>query len=116
MRLILSSAAMLLLAACGATPKPVATATLPPPPAQRERGDLIGLDANELAMRFGAPRLQVREGVGTKLQFAGGACLLDAFLYPGVGGGTPHVLHVDTRSRDGRTVDQAPCIAMIETR
>ena len=61
-------------------------------------------------------RLQVREGVGTKLQFAGGACLLDAFLYPGVGGGTPHVLHVDTRSRDGRTVDQAPCIAMIETR
>lgn len=88
----------------------------PTPTPDRERGDLIGLDANDLGTRFGQPRLQVREGVGTKLQFAGGSCILDAYLYPGIGGGTPHVTHVDTRSRDGRTVDQRSCIAMIEAR
>ena len=32
-----------------------------------------------------------REGDGTKLQFAGPDCVLDAYLYPPAGGGTPRV-------------------------
>ena len=83
-----------------------------PIPVAVERGDLIGLDAAALLTRFGRPRLQVKEGDGTKLQFAGGSCLLDAYLYPQ--GGTPRVTHVDTRNRDGRDVPQAACIALIE--
>ena len=113
--------AVLLIAGCAATP--------PPPPAQPaaptrpvvvekpETGDLIGLSANELANRFGQPRLQVREGVGTKLQFVAPSCVLDAYLYPpGSGGGLPRVTHVDTRDNQGRDVDQTRCIAAIQAR
>ena len=109
MRLILTAATLLLLAGCGTTPIPVSTPTRA---AAIERGDLIGLDANALVTRFGRPRLQVREGDGTKLQFGGGSCLLDAYLYPSPG--LPRVTHVDTRNREGRPVAQAECIRMIE--
>jgi hypothetical protein len=109
--------ALFVVAGCAATPKPVETpARIVPAPAVRERGDLIGLDANALVERFGSPRLQVREGDGTKLQFAAGSCLLDAYLYPGPSGGVPRTAHVDTRSRDGRSMDQAGCIALLDAR
>jgi len=117
MRLILPLATALLLTACASTPVPVA---VPAPvavsrPAPALRGALIGADAATLATRFGTPRLRVREGDGTKLQFAGGTCLLDVYLYPG-SDGVPRVTHVDTRGRDGRSVAQADCVAMIERR
>ena len=117
MRPISLSILMLMLAGCAATPTPVVAPPRPavPQPA-RERGDLIGLEANALAARFGPPRLQVREGAGTKLQFVGGSCVLDAYLYPPATGGTPRVEHVDTRNREGRNLDQDQCIAMIEAR
>lgn len=109
--------ALLVLAGCAATPKPVETpARIVPGPVARERGDLIGLDAKALVERFGSPRLQVREGDGTKLQFAAGSCLLDAYLYPAAGGGAPRTTHVDTRSRDGRNIAQADCIALLDAR
>ena len=114
---ILAFTLTLVLAGCAATPRPAPTpARVAVPAAPREFGALIGLDANALAARLGLPRLQVREGNGTKLQFAGGSCLLDAYLYPTPTGGTPRVTHVDTRDREGRNVAQANCITMIETR
>jgi len=117
MRLALPLAAALLLSACAATPEPVAIpahvpATTQPAP---QRGELIGADASMLGARFGVPRLRVREGDGTKLQFAGGTCLLDAYLYP-ASDGVARVTHVDTRDRDGRNVSQADCVAAIEER
>ncbi len=116
MRLNLTSAALLLLAGCGANPTPVA-APIPVITERPQSGTLIGLDASSLAARFGQPRFSVREGDGTKLQFGGGSCILDAYLYPVVsGGGGARVTHVDTRNREGRGVDQLGCIAMIETR
>ena len=117
MRLILTAATLLLLAGCGTTPIPVSAPALPVVSTPPQRGDLIGLDANTLATRFGKPRLQVREGDGTKLQFARGSCLLDAYLYPSTsGGGVPRVTHIDTRNREGRSVAQADCVRMIEER
>jgi hypothetical protein len=116
MRLILTSATLLLLAGCGANPTPVA-APIPVITERPQSGTLIGLDATALAARFGQPRFRVREGDGTKLQFAGGSCILDAYLYPAVSGGAgARVTHVDTRNREGRNVDQASCIGMIERR
>ncbi len=116
MRLIPTAAALLLLAGC-ATSEPVAiparvAATAPQSP---QRGELIGADANMLVSRFGTPRLRVREGDGTKLQFAGGTCLLDAYLYP-ASDRVPRVTHIDTRNREGRAVSQAECVAIIERR
>ncbi|MDQ3144192.1 MAG: hypothetical protein M3Q57_04855 [Pseudomonadota bacterium] len=115
MRILVPATAALLLAACGTTPRPVAptSVTTAQPP---QRGGLIGLEASELAARFGQPRLQVREGVGTKLQYATAACVLDAYLYPPASGaGVARVAHVDTRNREGRSVDQSGCIAAIDT-
>jgi len=114
MRITIIVGFVFLLAGCGTTPVPVVTPDrLPVSGLPLQRGGLIGLDANALATRLGRPRLQVREGDGTKLQFAGGSCLLDAYLYPG-GNGPPRVTHIDTRTRDGRTIAQAECIRMLE--
>ena len=115
MRLLVPAVATVLLAACGTTPTPVAVQL--PPPEQLKRGGLIGMSASELVARFGTPRLQVREGEGSKLQFAAPGCLLDAYLYPPAdGSGLARVSHVDTRNREGRSFDQAACIALVEAR
>jgi len=86
-------------------------------PEPRQRGDLIGMSASELVARLGTPRLQVREGNGSKLQFEAPDCVLDAYLYPPASGaGLARATHVDTRNREGQSVDQAGCLAMIERR
>ena len=115
MRYILSAAALLLLAGCAATPVPVVTPDSPVVSAPPQRGGLIGLDATALGARLGQPRFRVREGDGTKLQFSAGSCLLDAYLYPS-SNGPPRVTHVDTRTRDGRVIDQAGCLRLFEER
>ena len=117
MRLIFPATAALLLAACGANPKPVAAPTPASVEAPRRSGNLVGMTASEMIARFGTPRLQVREGDGTKLQFVATACVLDAYLYPPPGGaGLARVTHVDTRNREGRAIDPSGCIATIEAR
>ena len=117
MRFILTTAALILLAGCASAPQSVAIpahipATAPPP---SQRGELIGADASMLSARFGTPRLRVREGDGTKLQFAGGTCLLDFYLYP-ANDRVPRVTHIDARNRDGRSVALAECVTMLERR
>jgi len=112
--------AALFVAACATTPPPPPAPVEPPKPVvveKPESGTLIGLTANELVSRLGTPRLQIREGQGTKLQFAVSACILDAYLYPPApGGGVLRVAHVDTRSRQGTDVNQQNCITAIEAR
>lgn len=71
------------------------------------------MTANELVQHFGRPRLQIQEGEGTRLQFAGPACLLDFFLYPGQGG-TPRVTYIDARNSQGVSVNQQACVFEIE--
>ena len=50
------------------------------------RSSILGLTAAELVGHFGNPALQVREGVGLKLQFRSPRCVLDAYLYPPASG------------------------------
>ncbi len=107
--------AALAVAGCSTTPEPQPQ-PLPVPVTPRPQAPvgLIGLTAGELAQRFGTPALQVREGVGLKLQFRGGDCVLDAYLYPPPGTASPvRVTHVDTRLRSGARADQAGCIARL---
>ncbi|HVF37954.1 MAG TPA: hypothetical protein VNA29_08455 [Sphingomicrobium sp.] len=118
MRLLLSSA-VLLLAACATGPTSPPSQPVRPPASVGlpKDGDLIGLTVNELGQRFGQPRLNVREGTGTKLQFVSPACILDAYLYPPPSGaGAARVTHVDTRDRHGREVDLRGCIGAVEAR
>jgi hypothetical protein len=118
------TAAILLLAGCAST----ATEAPPVAPAPRvvqrpivsyhSTGleNVIGRTAATLEAQFGRPGLDVREGPARKLQFAGPACVLDAYLYPPKGGGEPIVTHLDTRMPDGRDIDRASCVAALGRR
>jgi len=114
-RLILAST--LVLAACATRPQePVVQA--PPPATVRPaqvRSVILGLTASELVGHFGNPALQVREGVGLKLQFRSNRCVLDAYLYgPETGTGVQRVTYVETRLPSGVATDQAACISVLE--
>ena len=114
--------AALLIAGCAATPTAPPGEASPAPltvtaASRHDHSTLNGMTANELAEHFGRPRLQIREGDGTKLQFAGPSCVLDAYLYPPSSGqGLPRVAHIDTRNAQGGTVNVQACIASIEGR
>ncbi len=73
------------------------------------------MTAGELIEHFGRPRIQIREGEGTKIQFAGPTCILDTYLYPGQGG-VARVTHIDARNRQGANVDAQACVYAIEER
>jgi len=113
-RLILAST--LVLAACATRPQqPEVEATPVATPQPQPRGSLVGLTASELVGHFGNPALQVREGVGLKLQFRSNRCILDAYLYPPeTGSGVQRVTYVETRLPSGVPTPQAACIAVLE--
>jgi len=75
---------------------------------------VMGQSAAILTRQFGSPELDVREGEARKLQFAGAACVLDAYLYPSAQGREPIVTHVDARLPDGRDMDKASCVAALQ--
>jgi hypothetical protein len=113
-RLILAST--LVLTACATRPQQPeiqAAPTVSRPP--QVRSTIVGLTASELVGHFGNPALQVREGVGLKLQFRSNRCVLDAYLYsPESGSGVQRVTYVDTRLPSGVATDQAACISALE--
>lgn len=107
----------LLVVACAPTPAPQPQAPAAPVAAtdDHDHRTLSGMTAGELIEHFGKPRLQIVEGVGTKLQFMGPACVLDAYLYPpGNGGGTPRVTEIDARNFQGIDVSLQSCVYAIE--
>ena len=113
----LAPALTLLLAACASeTRAPVDTAPpVGPALSAHHHGHLLGLSVPDLGKLFGTPNLQVREGPGLKLQYRGGGCVLDAYLYlPESGQGVERVTHVDTRLSSGADTDQVGCEAAIE--
>ena len=75
---------------------------------------VIGADRSGLERQFGAPRLDVREGDALKLQWSGGACILDVYLYPPARGSEPSASYVDARRGDGRDVDKASCVTALK--
>ena len=111
-------AALLFVAACAprpaATPTPQPVAPVSTSPAQHDHRTVNGMTAGELIQHFGRPRLQIIEGDGTKLQFAGPNCLLDVYLYPSSGGGAPRATLVEARNSQGNDVSAQSCAAAIE--
>ena len=114
----------LMLAGCGAatTAPPVSAGTRPPvgfslPPAASRGGDgILGRSADAVGTLFGPARLDVREGPGRKMQFAGAACILDVYFYAPKAGAAPVATHVDARGSDGRDADANGCIAALRGR
>ncbi|MEO6359245.1 MAG: hypothetical protein ABIO43_01550 [Sphingomicrobium sp.] len=119
MRRIIIIASALLLSACAATPDPQPQPTPVAQPVQSPHmvGEVLGMDSSQLLRMFGSPALQVREGVGLKMQFRGIACVLDAYLYPPpTGAGASRVTHVDARLPSGADASQPSCIAALQAR
>ena len=72
--------------------------------------------ASHLIRIFGRPQLDVAEPPARKLQFASGACILDAYLYPSQGGGEQRVTYIDARRSDGAEVDRVSCVNALRLR
>ena len=103
-----------LLAGCSGAAIPRATpprATAPPPTIVKpvQNNNLIGNSADAIGQMFGKPRLDVAEGAGRKLQFAGAACTLDIYFYAARAGAAPVATHVDARTPDGRDAEVNGC-------
>jgi hypothetical protein len=113
---LIGLSALLLVGGCvsGQEARPVRAEAAPPPrynPVGLE--NVVGRTARYLESQFGKADLDVREGPARKLQFAGPACVLDAYLYPPRGGGEPIVTYVDARRPDGTDFDRASCAAAL---
>jgi hypothetical protein len=114
MRRFVAPALALAVAACASTPRPQPAAVVVQATARPTSGTLIGLDVQELGRRFGQPAFQVQEGPGTKLQWAGGGCVLDVYLYPPErGSGAARVTYADARRPSGADIDVASCLALM---
>jgi hypothetical protein len=74
------------------------------------------MTAGELIQHLGRPRLQIVEGEGTKLQFAGPNCVLDVYLYPPPGGGAPRATLIEARNLQGGDASAQSCTAALEKR
>jgi hypothetical protein len=101
--------------ACAPRPEP-APAPAPTSPGQADHRSINGMTAHELTQLFGRPRLQIVEGEGTKLQFAGPNCVLDVYLYPPPGGGAPRATLIEARNSQGNDVNAQSCAATIQQR
>lgn len=77
---------------------------------------VIGRSARDLARLFGEARLDISEGPAHKLQFAGEACVLDAYLYPPRSGAEPVVTYVDARGPDGTPMERDDCVRALRRR
>jgi hypothetical protein len=132
-RLAIALALIPLLAACVSKPeaaprpgvsRPTATAQprrpqrRAPPPARvlalPGLEGVIGASPAQLVQQFGPARLDVFEGDARKLQFAGGRCILDVYLYPPATGAEPRATYLDARREDGEDVDRAACVKALK--
>lgn len=110
---------LIILAAAACAPRPEtapAPVAAPAEPSQAEHRSINGMTAQELFQLFGRPRLQIVEGEGTKLQFAGRNCVLDVYLYPPAGGGAPRATLIEARNSQGNDVNAQSCAASIQNR
>jgi len=112
-----SLAPALLLGACTTT-APTSAPKTEKPMKLHEAGleRVMGKTAAELVALFGEADLDGHEGPARRLQFAGPACVLDAYLYPAKTGGEPVVTYIDARLPAGDDIDRASCIASLSRR
>ena len=99
-----------------ATPPPRTTATPPPTTVVKpvQNNALIGNSADAIGRMFGKPRLDITEGAGRKLQFAGSNCILDIYFYAPRAGANPVATHVDARTPDGRNAEVNSCAQALQ--
>ncbi|HZV18554.1 MAG TPA: hypothetical protein VFF84_07695 [Sphingobium sp.] len=118
MRGLIPLALLSALAGCGGAVIPQAA---PPavgftPASRPEPSGVMGADARGLRRLFGEPRLDIRDPVARKLQFANSQCILDAYLYAPAAGREPVVTHVDARTGAGADMDWQACTRLLRAK
>ena len=105
-------------AACTSASPDARPSAISQTPAYNGRGleGVLGKDARALVGLFGEPDQDVREDHARKLQFAGAACVLDAYLYPSANGREAVVTWLDARTPAGDDFDRASCVAALQRR
>lgn len=109
----------ILLAGCATTSgsteaaRPARIIPIPIPTGTLGLEGVIGQNARGLVARLGTPSADILEGSGRKLQFTGGTCVLDAYLYP-KDNAEPVVTYLDARQRDGSPIDRASCVSALQ--
>ena len=116
MRKLLALSAMAVVAGCASAPEQPIQPTISRPMAISGLERVIGRNATQLVRLFGAAAQDFRENGARKLQFAGEACVLDAYLYPESTGREPVVTYVDARTAAGEDVDRAACVDALARR
>lgn len=121
LRTVFALAPIAALAACGGATSAVEqrpATFIPPAQAKVPTGldRVMGKNANSLVSLFGPAAQDVREETARKLQFAGSACILDAYLYPPSKGKEPVVTYLSARVADGRDADKTSCVAALAKR
>ncbi len=107
------------LSACSSAPQTVTRKPqliAPPPPKSKALTGLdgvIGRNARALTQMFGTATQDVFEADSRRLQFAGTACILDAYLYPPSPGKEAVVTYVDARTPEGRPAERASCVSAL---
>jgi hypothetical protein len=110
---------LLPLAACAPTTTPTAPRPAAEKPVKLHEAGLervMGKTGAQLTQLFGDADLDGREGQARRMQFAGPACVLDAYLYPSKEGSEPVVTYIDARLPSGDDIDRASCIASLSRR
>ena len=118
-RIWLVLAAMLpALAGCGGSivPRSAPPAVGFAPAIRADPGGVMGADARQLRRLFGEPRLDIRDPVARKLQFANGQCILDTYLYAAAANREPVVTHVDARTGAGMDMDWQACAGLLRAK
>jgi hypothetical protein len=108
--------AALALAGCQSNAPPRALGSSAPEMKEAGLGHVIGRTAAQLVQLFGPADLDAHEGTARRLQFAGSACVLDAYLYPPESGGEPVASYLDARTPEGADIDRASCVAALSRR
>lgn len=73
-------------------------------PAPQQSASLIGLDADELLRRFGAPELLRRERRAEYWRYRHQSCFVDVYLYADPPSPQPRTIHVGVRRQAGGDV------------
>jgi len=106
--------ALLSLGLAGCANTSTQQASLPPPPAAGEPGNLAGMDASRIRVAFGPPQFVRKDGQVEMWRYDISNCKAFFFLYPN--GPSLAVRHVETVPRPGNAAADANCLQALLSR
>jgi hypothetical protein len=107
-RPFLVAALCALLCACATPQAPPPRVALPPAPPVGEPSGIVGLEASQLRVAFGAPAFVRKDGTIELWRYDGASCKAFFFLYPE--GNSLSVRHVETLPRGQEIAADVGCL------